>query len=561
MRTLFWLVVSNPFLVKALRARQRGGSVYWRCGLAGLASLGGLILTLELARRTAYPDEIPAYLQTYDAIVFSILFVVGTLGACGTTNGSLCQEILSGTLEFQRLTSLTLRQIVAGKVIGELVTIYLMFFSVLPVLVLSAALGGYPLQIKAFGLLLCFTTAILFGAAGTVVPIRTVLRTNRPWNVLLGLIIGGGWMAFPAVIAQGCDGMVGLLVGAFTPLPFVLSLFEGEFFVRSVELYGTTVPIELVSPFLHLVVAVLLILVASRNLRMDERPPLPRAAGYLLAIATGFLVAGMATGTGLRIFIPIASSVYFFGGTAALTAVMLTAFHLSTPRKDGYLRWLWREKEAAGPLAYVFGDFSPAWITAAIHVGLYVLILLALVWVVKGGFSPSIPPRWIPGPDFLLIMIVGFATSTLLIHACNLAVGGYGVIILAVLELALLLAASAIIFALTAGNPPSLPAWGWLPALSWPLLFLWYIASTGATPAVLPVQAQIVFVGSHTAFTLIALIFAFGICRYHARVIKRKKAEMGIGQEKDDGEPMPPLEPRDVAAAGPVSMNTPPAEQ
>ncbi len=522
MRTLYWLFLNNPFLVKAIRARQRGGAIYWRSGLASLVALAGLVLVFDLARRMDAWDELPSYLQTYDLVVFCAMFAIGALASCNILGSSMSQEIITGTLEFQRLTTLTLRQIVAGKLVGELASVYLFYLSVTPMLVLSSLFGGYPLGVKLFGLFQCLTTALLFGAAGANVPAKTVARTNKPMNPFLGLIIGFIWFLVPAAITQGCNGIVGLVFGMFTPIPYILALYYGDFFVgRTVQLFGRSISIDLISPLFHLFFATLLVLIAARNLRQDERPPLARFPAYLLSIVILVIVLGVA-----RSYppLPYIREAYFFAPSVVLTVACLLLFHLCTPRKDGLIRWLWRERERATPLSYLFGDFSPPWATVLIFSLIYGsgLYLITQSFVAPAYHAPRIayPEEHVWAYTFTLIP--GFVLACLFIHGCNRAMG-YGIVLLGAIEILGLFIAGTIDY-LRTGMLEAIAFWGPAAGLSWISMIGWFVDNRGGDPG--PVMG--VFLTSHALYATGACIFGFGVLRYHARQIRQKKQEMGV---------------------------------
>jgi len=148
--------VQNPVSVKELRSRMRGGSTYW--GMSAyvlvLSAATGFALRTKWSGRDAFIGL--SMFQLYLAA-----FVAPTL-----TAGAITGEREHLTLDLLRITRLSSREIVLGKLASSLSYLMLLIASSVPVSSLVFLLGGVSLLQVAAAYAVIASTAVLFGAVG-----------------------------------------------------------------------------------------------------------------------------------------------------------------------------------------------------------------------------------------------------------------------------------------------------------------------------------------------------------------------------------------------------------
>ena len=547
MNALRVLFLDNPFLVKAFRARRHGGKVYLVPVLFVVVALFGLGLTLELARRSGQLlNVLPTYLKYYDALYLTALLGITALMALSAVSQAIIEELSSGTLEFQRLTTLSMPQIVLGKAIGEPVSAYLLTFAAAPLLVITSLMGGYPLPYKLFGLLLCFTTIFVMACMGAIVPVRAVEKGKRAWSPLAGALLGFGWFLLPVVVATRCDGVAGLLFGLITPLPYVVEAWIGKFFSRSVLLAGGwEVTIDLITPVTQIIGGLLSVSVASRILRQDDRPPLNRAAAYVLAIVGGALQGAVLAGPPMTAFGGREASCLF---PLVLGGWVLLLFVLSTPARDGYTRWIWRDSEKGCSFwRYAFADRSPGWWSLALLCLITAMLFVFVGFPYAENRSPLFLRYYLTACVVVLLTLVSYGAAA---HVLSLTFGRGGLTVMVLFELVLLILGPTVEFLMRGAvdRPPS--QWNLLAGGSLPMiLVIMYdshsLAPAGAMPLAVPVGHFAVFLAVRLLVFGFAATAAVAYTRYRWQKIMAKKAAMGV----IPGDEVPVLQPAVLSEA------------
>ncbi len=540
MRTLHLMFIDNPFLIKALRARRHGGKIYLLPVLLVLLGLLGIGATFELARRFGeLHSNFAYYMQTFDAIYLTA--VMGTVLILAVTAASqgMVQEVVSGTLEFQRLTTLTVRQIVLGKAVGEPIVAYLVIFATFPILVITTLLGGYPLRYKLMAVLLSLTTTFCMACMATIIPVRSVEKSGKGWSPVAGLLFGFGWFLLPVVVAAQADGMIGFLVGLVLPLPFVVELWLGDLFSRSIALFGSVqVIIDFVTPFAQVLLGLLAATMAARLLRQDERPPIHRVVGYLIAVVLSIAYAALVRSPGIPTTLE-SSCVYPLG----LSAMVLIVFLLSVPDRDGYKRWIWRDSEKeTSILRYLYADRSPGWMALTVYA--FIVAWASILFLVANPQWPAVYRQM-----YEVAAITGFLSLVAygaVAHAVSLAFGRVAVATIVLCEVAFLVVGLGVEFVLHGYITDAPHDWNTLTGMSLPLFFAVLFDALRWTDAGdIPWMHLSVFVVVRLALLVLAVAFiAWWTPRCWRRILVKKRS-MGVLPEQRDGGPM---------MAGPVEL-------
>ena len=526
MRTLRLMFLDNPFLVKALRARREGGRVYILPLLFAALGILGMGTAAEIARRYGeLYTNLGYYMQTFDALYLTVLMGAALLIAITAASQSIVQEIVSGTLEFQRLTTLTVRQIVLGKAIGEPVTAYLVVFAAFPILVISTLLGGYALRYKLFAVLLTFTTIFVMACMGTIVPARSVEKAGKGMSPVAGGMFGFGWFIVPVVLTAQGDGVIGLLVGLVTPLPFVVELWLGDFFSRAVTVFGSwQVKINYVTPVAQVIFGLLGATIAARVLRRDERPPIHRVVGYVLAIVFAFACAALADSPRMRGGLLATGAMY----PLTVMAATFVVFLMCVPARDGYARWIWRDSEkGTGWLRYLYEDRSPGWLALAVFT-LVAVVALEVFYLQHGQWrSVHAATYWVTAGAALLCLVVYGAMA----HGLSLAFGraGFGAVV--GVETVFLLLGPATELVLHGYVSESPAQWSPVSGASLPLVLSVVIDqlsdSLAATPQ-LPWRHLAVFISVRVLLFVLTVSFIIWWTKRRWRRILGKKRAMGV---------------------------------
>src|SRR5438876_11466801 len=134
MKLDFW---NNPIVVSSFRVRARKGNLmHWLIGYPVLLLLVG----------TAVPYFLPPQAtRDWPRIAFYILIglqilLLGIM-AGSATSASMKAEVAKQTLDFQRISSLSARQILLGKLLAESATPFFLAVSTFPLGVLCFAVG------------------------------------------------------------------------------------------------------------------------------------------------------------------------------------------------------------------------------------------------------------------------------------------------------------------------------------------------------------------------------------------------------------------------------------
>jgi hypothetical protein len=161
----FW---NNPIVVSAFRSKYRRGSPS-----TALVFYPLTLLLIGVAVPYFLPDARQAWPKAAFYILVLIQFFVSGFTASIGTSGSMKSEIAKQTLDFQRITTLTSRQILLGKLLGESAMAFLLLISVLPLGCMCWLSGGFPVELLALAFLALATHTLLSGSFGLVQPVET----------------------------------------------------------------------------------------------------------------------------------------------------------------------------------------------------------------------------------------------------------------------------------------------------------------------------------------------------------------------------------------------------
>lgn len=364
----FW---NNPLVVTSFRLRQRRSSA-----INSLVLYPMVLLLIGVAIPYFLPNFRKNWPQTAFASLMGIQLVISGLWAAGTTSASMRSEVLNQTLDFRRISCLTPRQILLGKLMGEPAMAFFWCISTFPLALLCWATGGVDLTLLLLNYLTLMTHTLMCGAAGLVVPLE--LKEDRTID-----------SNFPAL----------MIFALSMPLPFIQDM--------SWLLYAL-----LAYPFLHLLIALLSFHVMERQLTNSLYPMVSKRMSYLLLFLADIVVAAVLAD----------DSLMSFGqrGAAFCLAHLIVCMLLmtgTTPWRETLRSWVWRFRgRTSWPRDSLVGDRCEATMVFVIYSLLGVLNLAVLVLPVAWWYSTAgeIAKQWpsvlaAGGMTTLLILSVGVA--------------------------------------------------------------------------------------------------------------------------------------------------------
>lgn len=340
---------NNPIVVSAFRVKYRRGGLF-------LSSISYLVLLAAGGIGMMYwanADEIsgnpwPApWHEIYLILLLSIQLFLSGLIAATTTAVSMRAEVMNRTLDFQRIASISPRQILVGKLFGEAALAYLLPIAMFPLAFLCMLLRIPGLDLVTFVLLFVnlLTTIVMMGSFGLLhkLVIPAGKTTTSGGNTGIGIFITLG-IFVPQIIAAGGQGWLdkpwtGAPVGLLTPIPALVGLFNHDPWRYGLSLFELHVPFLLVTPLSQLLIAGLCIHTMERRLVNPLTPPFGRREAYLTLLLLDLLVAGIVYGNGVYRW-PLPVRVTAFCVFHILASVWFTI--CVTPGRDVLETWIWR---------------------------------------------------------------------------------------------------------------------------------------------------------------------------------------------------------------------------
>src|SRR5438309_10536572 len=121
----FW---NNPIVVSAFRVKYRRGGVF------NVTTIYLLLLITAGVLFASYNDPVRfgPWPRNYLLALLGVQFAVSALVAGSTTAASIRTEVISQTLDFQRIATLSPSQILLGKLLGEPALAYLLAIATVP---------------------------------------------------------------------------------------------------------------------------------------------------------------------------------------------------------------------------------------------------------------------------------------------------------------------------------------------------------------------------------------------------------------------------------------------
>jgi hypothetical protein len=337
MRIDFW---NNPIIVSAFRVKNRRG------GLFNLSALYIMVLVAGGMVLQYYNDRIGGiWSRNYLLCLIGVQFFVSAMIAASTTAASLRTEVTSRTLDFQRIATLSPRQILLGKLLGEPAVAYMLVFATVPLMAWCWMLGvpGVTITVLLLIYVNLTTTTILFGSLGLLQ--RLDASPGRSSGASGGVV--AVWLLMPFAMVPTMFANPMLLtrpwtlapIGLFTPLPVFEGIREGDPWHFCLIFYGLQLPFLLVTPAAQLVTAFIYFKVLERRLINPLNPSLGKGFAYVTLFWIDLIMGGV-----LMQHTPLGLDLSRRLTTFALVHVAATFCLVSmvTPWRESLESWVWR---------------------------------------------------------------------------------------------------------------------------------------------------------------------------------------------------------------------------
>jgi hypothetical protein len=386
----FW---NNPIVVSAFRVRYRRGG--FTSTLAPyLVTLAAIGVGLEY-----YQDKIHyPWARIYYPILMGLQFLLSGVMASTATATSMRSEVATRTLDFQRIATLSPRQILLGKLLGEPAIAYWMAISTFPLAGWCVLAGGVDLIVMLLMYVNLATTILLCGAAGLIG------RTEPP--------------------ASGAVGAVVSIYALLTPIPLFVGIVRQNPWIIEIPLFGVDVPYLLLLPLVQLLLAYLCFRIMERQFITPLNPLLSKPMAYAILAAVDLMSAGLLFNLNNAGSLDSDMGVIF-----CLVHLFASAFMIlgMTAWRETLHTWVWRFRRRRPLLLDLWlGDRSEnilALATFAVigFVDLAVFVVFPGVWSLKGfpSFWRALPTL-IAATTVTGVLILAFGT----IHQWILLMGG-----------------------------------------------------------------------------------------------------------------------------------------
>jgi hypothetical protein len=380
----FW---NNPIVVSAMRVRFRRSSpaIFAAVYFLALVALG-VVFHFMMPDARGPRGGLRDWIHIYLIVVLSIQSLLSAGIAWTATRQSINEEVVNQTLDFQRIVSLSPRQILVGKLLGEPVQAYVLAMASIPLAVWSVLFGGGPPQAIPFVYIIQLTTILMFGSIGLLHSLQPPARRSGG-NPGCGMAILA-FIVLPNVIVSGATSIshpaVAALFGLTTPIVAIMDVAAHDPWRSRLFVFGLDIPFLLITPISQLFIALVCIQVMIRRLSSPATISLSRPMAY-------GLLAGLDVITSLLLFDHAR-----FGNQLRPAIVTFWLVHLSacllltlgiTPTRETLQSWIWRfRRRSPMILDLLIGDRS--------HNGL-ALVTFFLIGVVMLAACLVVPVAWV----------------------------------------------------------------------------------------------------------------------------------------------------------------------
>jgi len=331
----FW---NNPMVVSAMRLRYRRGSPGLTSSLylMALVGLGGVLW--YYAHRFPMPVG-----RVFLIAILGIQFALSGLIAMSCVAGSIIGEVTNRTLDFQRIVSLSPREILMGKLIGEPAISYFLAISTVPLAIFCWLWGAAPLWDVAWFYLNLATFTLLCASLGLI---NTYVANpqaagKKSSGAGMTIIIFVVTIQFISLRSGGVldSAWFDTIIGLLTPIDSLRELARGDAWQAEIELWGVGVPSLLAAPLAQMALAGWFVATMSRRLKNPLDPPVSKRGFYGALLVFDLLSAGICYSQGL-----LGVGLEQIASQFALAHLIATLLLLlgTVPNQAALKSWVWR---------------------------------------------------------------------------------------------------------------------------------------------------------------------------------------------------------------------------
>lgn len=395
---------NNPLVGTAFMLRARRGNLLLN------VSLYIIILVMGLMGWQYYVTLIPNFKANPHKIFLLILFggqcFVSGLLMLGQAGGSLKNEVMNKTLDFQRIAAVGPWDILLGKLLGIPVMSYLLAIAAIPIGVFTLLNGvpGVGLVELLLSWLQLLTFLFLLGSCAiqNTLQITTAKGTGAApgfgiFMAVVGLLTYSSFASGDA-LSYLHDPRRSSIGALFSPLTAYAGFSAEDPWLARFYWFSWSIPCLVLTPLSHIVAAWFFLTIMARRLECVDATPLGKIRGYLCILLVDLVLAGLlgSCHSSYLVLGGAGQSLQQLVGMFLLfhVAVSIIYFVTLTPRADWIMTWIWRfRKQHEFVRDSLLEDRAPN--TLALPVNL----LCATLGV---GLMCLIIPDSFTDPDFLL---------------------------------------------------------------------------------------------------------------------------------------------------------------
>ena len=217
MQSDFW---NNPLVVSAMRLKYRRGSPGLIACLYVLALMG--VGSLLYYNQASLSLSMP-FGRVFLVAILGIQFVLSALIGLGTVISSMNAEVNNRTFDFQRIVSLSPREILVGKMIGEPALSYFLAMATMPLVILCWFQGGATFAAIVLFYVNMVTFTMMCASVGLLHTLAEPSQTpGKPRTGSIGGLVFMAVAFLPSMIMRGggtfSNPWVGTVVQLLTPV-------------------------------------------------------------------------------------------------------------------------------------------------------------------------------------------------------------------------------------------------------------------------------------------------------------------------------------------------------
>jgi hypothetical protein len=389
MKLDYW---NHPLIVKAIRVKYRGGRLF----IVASAYLMVLVAAGVLLARYHTSLGIQDWVRVYFVCMIGVQFGLSAMLALTATSTSMQIEVVTRTLDFQRIATISPLQILLGKAFGEPTTSYMMAMATLPMSVMCCTMGKVSLVSLLVLYLTMATTTFMMACLGLQHSLDPASKGAQAGGIA-GAIFFLTFMATGVPLSFGPRGgaleLISAAVGLFTPILSIKGIaFGGEgasIWTATMPFFDSQIPYALLTPIAQLALSLLMLLFMTRRLTQPLMTSLSKPQGYVLMVILDCVWAALQYNA-LNLAEGLTGpAVRFAIGHAALALLLVGRI---TPSRESFQSWAWRLRGRRNlAVDLLIGERTP---------NVLVLPVYCLMGAVVFFAAVAVPVHWLR-PDFI----------------------------------------------------------------------------------------------------------------------------------------------------------------